>query len=134
MRGATVLTALVWLLINSLPALNAQQGVTGYPGFWIFGEDYETPRAGQQDVVGLLVDKESPCRYDGTICTKSVNVLSEPGEFVHDTGRTMCLERTTLKSCDYRMRNVSLADRLDPLRPLGLYPEVDSHTSTTMVA
>jgi len=37
--------------------------------------------------------QESPCRYDGTICVKSLNTYSEPGEFVHNTGRTVCLER-----------------------------------------
>ncbi|KAJ1481310.1 hypothetical protein T484DRAFT_1807997 [Baffinella frigidus] len=199
MFAPAALAALLVISLTALPLLGAQ--TTGYPGFWLYGSEYDTPHAGQPDVVSLLVDKalscvsgaagtpsarqpdqgslrsmvqESPCRYDGTICVKSMNTYSEPGEFVHDTGRTLCLERVpshfpnlphnceerafpgepaargppgrgsdgiarggaqiTLDTCVTRMINASLADRVDPLRELLLYPSEDGHSSTTMVS
>jgi len=41
--------------------------------------------------------------------------------------------QVTLESCVNRMMNASLADRIDPLREMLLYPQRDGHSSTTMV-
>ena len=110
----------------------------GYDGYWLFDEEEATVHGGlgDADVVSKLYDKVSPCRYDGRICTRSKRVLSNPGEFVHDTGRQYCVKRTTVEDCDVRMRARGFAQRLDQYRPkpLELYPAVDGHTTTTFVA
>ena len=78
----------------------------------------------------------SPCKFDGRICTTSKAVLSNPGEFVHNTGRTYCTERVTVPSCDARMRARGFGQLLDELRPkpYELYPQVDGHTTSTFVS
>ena len=138
-RSCGVLCFLLWC---TLPPSEQQgsvgQGYTGYNGFWIYDEEEPTVHGGigTADVVPLLVDRISPCRYDGRICTRSRFVLSNPGEFVHNSGRSYCTKRTTVDTCNTRMRDRGLAQRLDALRPepLELYPEVDGHTTTTFVS
>ena len=136
---AAVLVAAMWCCIPP----TAQQGTdgngyTGYEGFWIYDEEVPTVHGGigTQDVVSRLDDTVSPCRYDGRICTTSKFVLSNPGEFVHNTGRSYCTSRTTVSDCDARMRAKGFAQRLDDLRPAPyqLYPQVDGHTTTTFVS
>jgi hypothetical protein len=106
---------------------------TGYPGYWIFGEEYQTPWSGPE-VLSRIIDPISPCRFDGTQCTRSQNVYSEPGEFRHDTGRSVCVERARIPLCRTRMFNFGYVQRVDPLRQKGVYPAQDGHTSTTLVS
>jgi hypothetical protein len=88
------------------------------------------------DVVSNLGGGMSPCKFDGRICTKSKSVLSNPGEFVHNTGRSTCIERVTVATCDARMRARGFGQQLDKLRPKTseIYPEIDGHTTSTFVS
>ncbi len=128
-KACLSLLALVFFL--QVPLAGTQY--TGYPGFWIFGEEYQTSWTGPE-VLSRIVDPISPCRFDGTQCTRSKNVLSEPGEFQHDTGRSVCVQRTKIPPCRTRMVLAGYAQRLDALRPKGVYPAVDGHTSTVLVS
>jgi len=53
------LAALLAMILTALPLLGAQN--TGYPGFWLYGDEYDTSHSGQQDVVSLLVDTVPAC-------------------------------------------------------------------------
>ena len=126
---------LLWCVLPSVQQGTKGKSYTGYDGFWIYDEEKDTVHGGigTMDVVSKLVDKVSPCRYDGQICSRSKAVLSNPGEFVHDTGRSYCTKRETVLDCNTRMRERGFAQRLDPFRPapMNLYPAVDGHTTTT---
>jgi len=134
----SVLAALALLLLSHG---GGQGGVraqyTGYPGFWVMGPEYTTPFEGPE-VLSKVQDKISPCRYSGTQCTKSKNILSDPGEMEHDTGRSVCTERTTIPPCRARLfgmdRDGSALARIDALRDKGVYPNDDGHTTTSFVS
>jgi alpha-tubulin suppressor-like RCC1 family protein len=135
-RGALIIA--LWCYVTPSAPQMVGDGYTGYDGFWIYEEEKPTVHGGigTEDVVARLDDSVSPCRYDGRICTTSKFVLSEPGEFVHNTGRSYCTARTSVADCSARMRARGFAQRLDELRPTPyeLYPEVDGHTTTTFVS
>jgi len=141
-RPARALLRLGVMLVCCVPQSRQQGtgkgGYTGYDGFWVWDEEQDARLGGfgRQDVAVRLVDAVSPCKFDGRICTRSKDVLSNPGEFVHNTGRTFCTKRTTVLDCDTRMRDRGLAQRLDAFRPqpLELYPQVDGHTTSTFVS
>mmetsp|Transcript_25025 Transcript_25025/g.59613 ORF Transcript_25025/g.59613 Transcript_25025/m.59613 type:complete len:910 (+) Transcript_25025:141-2870(+) len=128
------------LLLGMLSRIQhcSSQFYTGYPGYWVYDEPYGTRYVGPQGVIEDFNDPVSiatePCRYDGTLCLMSKDVLSDPGQFEHNTGRTVCEERLHVPTCTERMIANGFTSRLDPLRSKLLYPVTDGHTASVLVS
>jgi len=75
MLSPAALAALLAIILTALPLLGAQN--TGYPGFWLYGDEYDTSHSGQQDVVSLLVDTVPACALLGPFsCTDGTSITA----------------------------------------------------------
>eukprot|EP00960_Hanusia_phi_P000822 22456-Hanusia_phi.AAC.6 len=115
-----------------LPRIHGQ--ATGYPGYWFYGSEYTTTLKGETGILSQFNESLAPCRFDGEICVRSVWIMSDPGEFQHNTGRSICVETVSMSSCTTRMKDYGYSQRIDPLRPYGLYPNTDGPSTTTFVS
>uniref|UniRef100_A0A6U4SV93 EGF-like domain-containing protein n=1 Tax=Hemiselmis andersenii TaxID=464988 RepID=A0A6U4SV93_HEMAN len=134
--------AAVWVAAAACAMSGVMGQYTGYPGFWGLGPEYAATYSGPS-VLQSIVDTVSPCRYDGTQCTRVKNVFSAiDGSVPYDTGRSICVERTSIPLCRNRIFDMRINDeapgvaiaRLDSLRDKLIYPAIDGHTSSTFVS
>ena len=91
----------LWVL-NLVFEIYGQLPFTGYAGYWFAGPN-ETSQYVGEAVLNSVSDTSSPCRFSGTLCLFSEHILSDPGEYPHDTGRVVCVDRFHVPSCSARM-------------------------------